>query len=349
MEKFKSEAQDPKVSQNQAASASSIKLIVVRHGQTFDNLKDLCQGHTDGKLTELGETQATILGKRLNDFNFECCYVSDLGRTKDTYRLIIKESNKPKESFKETFSHLLREKGGGVMEGKPLKLISEGAKSKGIPIREYKPEKGECWQDVNARAKQLMKQIFYDQFVASNHSKDCLLVTHGGWIMELLNYIRHKEIALKPTVSNTSKNCAIYTIGMESLVGGKTELGHSIKTVDQVEEKMFKLSIISENDVKHLENHQAVSSKMPKPVGIKPNPLNTGHNVGYQNPKKIETHTHAGYAPPTQASKGPTRTIGSQARSSSSTHGKASGAQSHQPKQPAKPAMTKQNGVGTKK
>ena len=35
-----------------------LELWVVRHGQTVDNIKNYCQGHLDGKLTEVGVEQA---------------------------------------------------------------------------------------------------------------------------------------------------------------------------------------------------------------------------------------------------------------------------------------------------
>ena len=34
------------------------------------------------------------------------------------------------------------------------------AKAAGLPIRDYKPEAGECWKDVNARAKDFLLSEF---------------------------------------------------------------------------------------------------------------------------------------------------------------------------------------------
>jgi broad specificity phosphatase PhoE len=53
----------------------------------------------------------------------------------------------------------LREKGGGVLEGKPLGTPGELAKKLGIPMREYKPEGGESWIDVYNRIQDFTKEI----------------------------------------------------------------------------------------------------------------------------------------------------------------------------------------------
>ncbi len=45
----------------------------------------------------------------------------------------------------------LREKGAGVLEGLPIGTPSTMAQKQGIPAREFKPEGGESWLDVNSR------------------------------------------------------------------------------------------------------------------------------------------------------------------------------------------------------
>ncbi|EGR28759.1 hypothetical protein IMG5_169560 [Ichthyophthirius multifiliis] len=65
-----------------------IELWLIRHGQTEDNITQTLAGHTPGKLTELGIKQAMITGEFLKNEKFDYSYVSDLGRTKETYETI---------------------------------------------------------------------------------------------------------------------------------------------------------------------------------------------------------------------------------------------------------------------
>jgi broad specificity phosphatase PhoE len=91
-----------------------------------------------------------MVGKRLGKEHFDVMYSSDLKRTMDTSQAIYK--NFQKEAAPELFQDMrLREKGGGVLEGQPLGMPGELAKKAGIPMREFRPENGESWIDVNKR------------------------------------------------------------------------------------------------------------------------------------------------------------------------------------------------------
>jgi broad specificity phosphatase PhoE len=63
------------------------------------------------------------------------------------------------------YSSLMREKPGGVSEGGPLSVVHEAQRKSGLPIRDYKPQKGESWKDVYSRASQLMRQVFFECLV----------------------------------------------------------------------------------------------------------------------------------------------------------------------------------------
>jgi broad specificity phosphatase PhoE len=99
-----------------------------------------------------------MVGKRLGKEHFDVMYSSDLKRTMDTANAIYKhftDADRP-----ELIPDMrLREKGGGVLEGEPLGKPGELAKQLGIPIREYRPERGESWIDVNTRVQEFTKEI----------------------------------------------------------------------------------------------------------------------------------------------------------------------------------------------
>ena len=67
-----------------------MKIYIVRHGETEENLGGILQGHLPGKLTQTGIDQANLLSERLKVEKFACVYSSDLARAKDTANIISK-------------------------------------------------------------------------------------------------------------------------------------------------------------------------------------------------------------------------------------------------------------------
>ena len=78
------------------------ELVLVRHGETEENINEMVSGQLPGKLTEKGINQAKSLGKALIDYNFDLVYVSDLYRTVETFEFIC--STHPQENLKEIHS-----------------------------------------------------------------------------------------------------------------------------------------------------------------------------------------------------------------------------------------------------
>lgn len=67
-----------------------MKLLIVRHGETIENIQRICQGQTHGTLSDKGVEEAKKIGVRLKHFSIDCCYTSDLRRATDTTRYITK-------------------------------------------------------------------------------------------------------------------------------------------------------------------------------------------------------------------------------------------------------------------
>ena len=68
-------------------------LVLVRHGQSEWNQKNLFTGWKDPKLSHQGINEAVEAGKSLKaeDMNFDIMFTSDLFRAQETGRLILKE------------------------------------------------------------------------------------------------------------------------------------------------------------------------------------------------------------------------------------------------------------------
>ena len=63
-------------------------LYLVRHGETVDNVNQIMQGQTQGKLTENGIRQAQEVRDQLASEDFSAIISSDLKRSVDTAKII---------------------------------------------------------------------------------------------------------------------------------------------------------------------------------------------------------------------------------------------------------------------
>ncbi|MCY3685988.1 MAG: histidine phosphatase family protein, partial [Chloroflexi bacterium] len=66
--------------QDFVACDSGCTWYLVRHGETEWNRTRRIQGQTDTPLNRRGQTQASLLGRRLSDAEFSAVYASDLSR-----------------------------------------------------------------------------------------------------------------------------------------------------------------------------------------------------------------------------------------------------------------------------
>lgn len=66
---------------------------------------------------------------------------------------------------------LLREKSGGILEGKPLITWKQEAEKEKKTIREYKCPKGESWIDVNKRCFSFLQTLVENHILRSKEKK----------------------------------------------------------------------------------------------------------------------------------------------------------------------------------
>jgi len=203
-----------------------MELWIVRHGETADNHLRLIAGHGPGGLSELGISQAIKTGKRLAQETFGEIYCSDLVRTKETLENIL-SSHPSKEILVINYTELLREKGAGVLQGQPLGVSKELAEKSGLPMRRFKAEEAESWEDVYNRADKFI-EVLLEKYIHNKEdvnvpkqegfeeSKEgekvipkILVVTHGGWIMELFNAINYRKSKVEPVLLNNTPNCSV--------------------------------------------------------------------------------------------------------------------------------------------
>ena len=71
------------------------RLLLVRHGETVDNVNKIMQGQTHGRLTLNGIEQAHELGRQLRGEHIDVFLSSDLARAVETLEIIKKEKTHP--------------------------------------------------------------------------------------------------------------------------------------------------------------------------------------------------------------------------------------------------------------
>lgn len=160
-----------------------MKLIVVRHGETRANKKNICQGHRGYMLNLRGWRQAKKLAKRLKDEKIDVIYSSDLKRAVSTTKQIIKYHKKVPLHYVAD----LRERTFGEFEGKKWDHIAKEWERRKMIDPRHVPKGGETRRDVQRRIGKLFNKM------EREHMGDTVLwVTHGGGIHKVLEIIEER-------------------------------------------------------------------------------------------------------------------------------------------------------------
>jgi probable phosphoglycerate mutase len=160
-----------------------MKLILVRHGQTFENLSDIIQGQFNSQLTLNGIEQAKKVSQRLKDIEIDFAFSSDLDRAMDTCLEILKFHNK----VKLVKTPILREQAKGIFENKTRKERDKMLND--VSYHEWPSNGGERLIDVWERV-----IPFFEKIREEYSDKNVLFVSHGGPISCMLTYLQNKKI-----------------------------------------------------------------------------------------------------------------------------------------------------------
>jgi probable phosphoglycerate mutase len=88
-------------------------LYLARHGETYDNERQIMQGQTPGELNDNGIRQAEELSVQLADAPFDAVVASDLWRSIQTARIVAQP-----HALEVTTTPLLRERDWGSFTGR---------------------------------------------------------------------------------------------------------------------------------------------------------------------------------------------------------------------------------------
>ena len=135
------------------------RLLLVRHGETVDNVNQIMQGQTQGELTQKGVLQAEELAQQMADEQIDVFVSSDLKRSIDTCRIIAQSHGLPVVQ-----TPLLRERDWGGFTGRFIPDLKD----------ETWPDDIESITDLRTRAK-----AFLDFISEQYPGKTVLAVGHG--------------------------------------------------------------------------------------------------------------------------------------------------------------------------
>ena len=174
----------------------TLKLYIVRHGETEWNVIKRFQGQLNTPLTEKGMEKLKETGKNLENVLFEEVYTSELERTVNSAEIILNENrgykNKKMELKKLTE---LNEVHFGVWQGLKYEEVflkyPEEANNYFYNVKNYKAEnvKAENLKDALERFLRGINKIL------DNHkSGNILIVTHGTVFEMFINYVGNSSI-----------------------------------------------------------------------------------------------------------------------------------------------------------
>ena len=151
-----------------------MKLIFVRHGETFGNAEGVILGQHDGhygQLNAIGIKQAKNVANKLKFENIDAIYSSDLSRAKDT----VFEIAKYHKGIKISLLKELRERYYGADEGKKLTKEEREERAKILYNLNFRPGGGETVAELYNRIFRILDSIYKE-----NIDNTVLIVGHAG-------------------------------------------------------------------------------------------------------------------------------------------------------------------------
>ena len=195
-----------------------MEIYFVRHGQTIWNVEKRFQGLSDSPLTELGITQAKLLGEKLKNIKFDKFYSTSLKRAYDTANY-IKGNRKQKVEIFDDFVEISMGDMEGIKQEDFKKLYPEQVKNFFFNQLEYNPSSfgGESFLEVRER---VIRGL--NKFIELNKNYErVLVVSHGATLKTLLHYISGKDISTlsdEAIPKNTSYTIVKYENGKFEII-----------------------------------------------------------------------------------------------------------------------------------
>jgi probable phosphoglycerate mutase len=149
----------------------SVKIHLVRHGESIWNREKRLTGWTDVGLTEKGREQARSLRELLVDYEYTAVWSSDLQRAWQTATLAGFDAHQR--------THEIREFDFGEYEGRRWDKLPKELVSQFQQFENFQAPKGETGSGFYSRI-----DAFFDRLDAGHH----LVFAHGGVVRSVLRH-----------------------------------------------------------------------------------------------------------------------------------------------------------------
>jgi 2,3-bisphosphoglycerate-dependent phosphoglycerate mutase len=200
-------------------------LVLVRHGQSEWNLKNLFTGWKDVGLTEQGIAEAKTAGKKLKALGlvFDVAFTSALSRAQHTLTLMLDELGQPGlDTFKD---QALNERDYGDLAGlnKDDARKRWGEEQVHIWRRSYDvaPPGGESLKDTAARV-----LPYYIEYILPRvmSGRRVLVSAHGNSLRALVMVLDHMTPKTIPSLELATGEPLLYRLGEDTLAREKQVL-----------------------------------------------------------------------------------------------------------------------------
>ena len=174
----------------------TLKLYIVRHGETEWNVIKRFQGQLNTPLTEKGIKKLKETGKKLENVTFEEIYTSELERTVNSAEIILNENGGYKNKKMELKKLAeLNEVHFGVWQGLKYEEVflkyPEEANNYFYNVKNYKAENVEA-ENLKDALERCLRGI--NKILSSHKSGNILVVTHGTVFEMFINYVGNSSI-----------------------------------------------------------------------------------------------------------------------------------------------------------
>jgi 2,3-bisphosphoglycerate-dependent phosphoglycerate mutase len=200
-------------------------LVLVRHGQSDWNLKNLFTGWKDPDLTEKGQAEAKAAGQRLKalGLNFDIAFTSALTRAQHTCRLILNELNQ--NDIKTIREQALNERDYGDLSGlnKDDARAKWGEEQVHVWRRSYDvpPPNGESLKDTVARVLPYYCQEILPRVLRGER---VIVAAHGNSLRALVMVLDRLTPDTIPSMELDTGVPLVYRLNADSTVESKKVL-----------------------------------------------------------------------------------------------------------------------------
>lgn len=164
-------------------------LILVRHGASEYNLKNIFTGWLDAPLAEKGKEEAHQAAQQLQDFHFDMAFTSKLSRAQDTLKIILEDLEQT--DIPVTEDEALNERHYGDLQGKNKDEMRQEVGEEQVHLwrRSYDvaPPNGESLKDTCDRTIPYLTEQILPEVKAG---KTVLVAAHGN---SLRSVVKHLE------------------------------------------------------------------------------------------------------------------------------------------------------------